>query len=118
MVRQFKPDGFAIEINQFQELLCADFLRVGQEQQTHLPIFEINNQVNKNVRIRRLGPYLSQRKLRFKTRSPGTALLVQQMKDFPVGDHDDGPDALEQGLRLLIELWNGQAQQPGRRLVV
>jgi predicted phage terminase large subunit-like protein len=118
MVRQFKPDGFAIEVNQFQELLCADFLRAAQEQQTHLPIFEINNQVNKNVRIRRLGPYLSQRKLRFKTRSPGTALLVQQMKDFPVGDQDDGPDALEQGLRLLIELWNGQAQRPGGRLLV
>jgi predicted phage terminase large subunit-like protein len=118
MVRQFKPDGFAIEINQFQELLCADFLRVGHEQRTHLPIFEINNQVNKNVRIRRLGPYLSQRKLRFKTRSPGTVLLVQQLKDFPVGDHDDGPDALEQGLRLLIELWNRSSQRPVDRIVV
>jgi predicted phage terminase large subunit-like protein len=117
MVRQFKPDGFAIEINQFQELLCADFLRVGQEQRTHLPIFEINNQVNKNVRIRRLGPYLSQRKLRFKTRSPGTALLVQQLRDFPVGDHDDGPDAMEQGLRLLIELWNSKAHRSVGRIV-
>jgi hypothetical protein len=70
--------------------------------------------VNKQVRIRRLGPYLSQRKLRFKSRSPGTALLVQQMRDFPVGDHDDGPDALEMGLRLLIEFWNGKANPPQR----
>jgi predicted phage terminase large subunit-like protein len=118
MVRQFKPDGFAIEVNQFQELLSADFLRVGQEQQTHLPIFEYNNQVNKEVRIRRLGTYLSQRKLRFKSSSPGTNLLVQQLKDFPVGDHDDGPDALELGVRLLVELWNGQGQRPVGRLVV
>jgi len=58
------------------------------------------------VRIRRLGPYLAQRKLRFKSRSPGTALLIQQMKDFPVGDHDDGPDALEMALRLMMELFN------------
>jgi hypothetical protein len=57
MVRQFRPDGFAIEVNQFQELLCADFIRVGQEQRTHLPIFEINNQVNKQVRIRRLAGF-------------------------------------------------------------
>jgi hypothetical protein len=48
--------------------------------------------------------------LRFKTRSPGTALLVQQLQDFPWGDHDDGPDALEQALRLMIELWNGRHQ--------
>jgi hypothetical protein len=32
------------------------------------------------------------------------------MKDFPVGDHDDGPDALEMALRLMIELWNGRFQ--------
>jgi hypothetical protein len=49
-------------------------------------------------------------RLRFKSRSPGTALLVQQLQDFPLGDHDDGPDALEQALRLLIELWNGRHQ--------
>jgi predicted phage terminase large subunit-like protein len=118
MVRHFQPDGFAIEANQFQELLCADFFRAGQEQRVHLPIFPIDNRVNKQVRIRRLGPYLSQRRLRFKTRSQGTALLVQQLKDFPVGDHDDGPDALEQGLRLLIDLWNSRGQRPPSRLVV
>jgi predicted phage terminase large subunit-like protein len=116
MVRQFRPDGFAIEINQFQELLTADFQRVGQEQGVVLPIYGLDNRVNKQVRIRRLGPYLAQRRLRFKSRSPGTALLVEQMKDFPVGDHDDGPDALEMALRLMIDLWNGrqQAQRPQR----
>jgi len=106
MIREFRPDGFAIETNQFQELFCVDFERVGQEQGVFLPIYGLNNQVNKQVRIRRLGPYLAQRKMRFKSRSPGTALLVEQMKDFPVGDHDDGPDALEMALRLSIELWN------------
>jgi len=113
MVRQFRPDGFAIEVNQFQELFTADFQRVGQERGVHLPIYGLDNRVNKQVRIRRLGPYLSQRKMRFKSRSPGTALLVEQMKDFPVGDHDDGPDALEMALRLSIELWNSSLASPG-----
>jgi predicted phage terminase large subunit-like protein len=116
-VRQFQPVGFAIEINQFQELLCADFERVGQQERVHLPIYGLNNQTNKQVRIRRLGPYLSQRKLRFKSRSPGTGLLVQQLKDFPVGDHDDGPDALEMALRLSITLWNGRIERPVSRLI-
>ena len=79
--------------NQFQELLVAELLRIGVEQLAHLPIFMMPNQMNKEVRIRRLGTYLAQRKLHYKKRSPGTALLVQQMQDFPVGDHDDGPDA-------------------------
>jgi predicted phage terminase large subunit-like protein len=112
-VRLFQPEGFAIEINQFQELLAAELRRVGRHEKVDLPIYGVNNQTNKQVRIRRLGPYLAQRKLRFKSRSPGTALLVQQLKDFPVGDHDDGPDALEMALRLMIELWNGRSS-PGR----
>ena len=105
-VRLFQPMGFAIETNQFQELLMAEFQRVGEQEKLVLPVYGIDNTTNKQVRIRRLGPYLAQRKLRFKSRSPGTALLIQQMKDFPVGDHDDGPDALEMALRLMIELFN------------
>jgi predicted phage terminase large subunit-like protein len=105
-VRLFQPLGFAIETNQFQELLMAEFQRVGEQENLVLPVYGIDNTTNKQVRIRRLGPYLAQRKLRFKSRSPGTALLIQQMKDFPVGDHDDGPDALEMALRLMIELFN------------
>jgi predicted phage terminase large subunit-like protein len=108
LVQQFRPDGFAIETNQFQELLVAEFLRVSQQRRVLLPIHGLDNQVNKQVRIRRLGTYLAQRKLRFKARSGGTALLVEQLRDFPVGEHDDGPDALEMAFRLMILLWNGQ----------
>ena len=89
----------------------GDFRQAGQEQRVFLPIVEFDNCGNKEVRIRRLGTYL-QRKLRFKTRSPGTALRVQQLQDFPLGDHDDGPDALEQALRLPIDLGNGRHQPP------
>jgi hypothetical protein len=58
MVRRFQPDGFVVEINLFQELLVAGLLRVGEKQKIHLPIFEVPNQVNKEVRIRRLGTYI------------------------------------------------------------
>jgi hypothetical protein len=30
--------------------------------------------------------------------------LIHQLWDFPLGDHDDGPDALEMALRLATEL--------------
>lgn len=103
--RQFAPDAFGVETNQFQELLAdqfsAEFLRQGV---LAARPYSIDNHVSKHVRIRRLSPYLASRRLRFKTASPGTRLLVEQLKTFPVGDHDDGPDALEMAVRLAAEL--------------
>ena len=69
----------------------------------------IDNRVNKPVRIRRLGPFLSSRRLRFKSDSPGTRLLLEQLQEFPAADHDDGPDALEMAIRLAGELLGGTA---------
>jgi hypothetical protein len=36
-----------------------------------------------------------------------TKLLVQQLQEFPVAEHDDGPDALEMAVRLAEELFSG-----------
>jgi predicted phage terminase large subunit-like protein len=113
-LRQFRPEGMAVETNQFQQLLVAEFQIMARQEGVHPPIYELNNQTNKQVRIRRLGTYLAQRKLRFKSHSPGTRLLLQQLRDFPVGDHDDGPDALEMALRLMIDLWNGKQERRAR----
>jgi hypothetical protein len=57
------------------------------------------------VRVRRLGVYFGRRQVRFRN-TPGTRLLVDQLRDFPNGDHDDGPDALELGVRTLEDLLN------------
>jgi hypothetical protein len=65
--------------------------------------YPIENTVPKQVRIRRLGSYLSTRRFRFKSNSPSTSLLVEQLKQFPIADHDDGPDALEMAIRLAEE---------------
>jgi hypothetical protein len=89
----------------------ALFARVGTEHKVSVPVLPLDNLVNKEVRIRRLGPLLSQRRLRFKARSPGAQLLVQQCRDFPVGDRDDGPDAAEMFVRALIGLQQGARSQ-------
>ena len=73
----------------------------------------MDNHVNKLVRIRRLGPYLASRRLRFKAHSPSTRLLVEQLRTFPVGDHDDGPDAAEMAVRLAAELLESRAPADG-----
>ena len=105
LYQSFRPEVFGVEVNQFQELLCDHFARAFAAQGlAHVVPFPIANHTNKIVRIRRLGPLLHAKKLRFKNDSPATRLLIEQLKAFPVGDHDDGPDALEMALRMAEQL--------------
>jgi predicted phage terminase large subunit-like protein len=105
LVRQFMPDAFGVESNQFQHLLAGELTgALAAAGLPHVSPWLIDNRVSKSVRIRRLGPLLAAKRLRFKTGSPGAALLVEQLRDFPLGDFDDGPDALEMALRLAQTL--------------
>ena len=77
------------------------------------PLWLLANHVDKGVRIRTLGPYLSRGRLRFKSGCPSTRMLVEQLRDFPIADHDDGPDALEMAIRLASALEQGARQSDG-----
>jgi predicted phage terminase large subunit-like protein len=111
LCRTLRPDGFGVETNQFQELLANDFLRVSAQHGVTLPLYKFNNFVNKQVRIRRCGPWLAQKRLRVKAGSVGGRLLVDQLMAFGEDskEHDDGPDALEMLTRLLTHLVQGRA---------
>ena len=111
---EWNADALVIEINQFQELLAAQIADRGRENGMPLPIVQVNNTVSKMVRIRRLGPYLYQKAFRFKN-TPGTRLLLDQLRDFPVHAHDDGPDSLEMALRVMIQQHNNKAGLGGAR---
>jgi predicted phage terminase large subunit-like protein len=105
LCEQFHPEAFGVEANQFQELLAGEIAAaLDKSRQLLVRPEPIDNFTSKRVRIRRLGPLLSQRRLRFNARSASTRLLVDQLRDFPLGDHDDGPDALEMALRLAARL--------------
>jgi hypothetical protein len=51
--------------------------------------------------------------MRFKSNSPATRLLVEQLREFPLGAHDDGPDALEMAIRLAVALVDGRQAGDG-----
>jgi predicted phage terminase large subunit-like protein len=111
---RFRPLAFGVEANQYQELLAGEIAaEFARQQLAQIVPAAIHNHVNKQLRIRRLGPYLSQRRLRFLAGSASTRLLVDQLRDFPAGAHDDGPDALEMALRLAEEVWNGRHADDG-----
>jgi predicted phage terminase large subunit-like protein len=106
-----RAELFACEVNQFQELLADNIAEAGRENGVMLPIYPINNTTNKITRIRAtLTPLLSRREMRFKRNSRGAKLLVEQLKNFPIDGHDDGPDALEMGIRTLRFLFEGGRQ--------
>jgi predicted phage terminase large subunit-like protein len=103
LYRDFGPSAFGVETNQFQALLADDFIRRSRELSLLLPLYGINNVEPKDTRIRQVGPLLAQRRLRIRD-TPGGQLLVAQLRDFPVAEYDDGPDALQMLLVLMAHL--------------
>jgi predicted phage terminase large subunit-like protein len=101
---EYVPQCVAIETNQFQELLAGEVSRVASERGIALPIVPVENRINKVVRIRTLTPLLAAGRIRFRGGHEGTRLLLEQLRQFPTGQHDDGPDALEMAVRMLAQM--------------
>ncbi len=91
-----------MEVNGGQEFLVELIRGQADQLRRHVPLWCINNVTQKELRIREIGPFLAQDKLRFKKGSEGAQLLVTQLQEFPVGEFVDGPDALEMALRTML----------------
>lgn len=117
-LKQQRPDGCAIECNNFQDYIADSLL----EKYPQAPVWRYINtrgiaraagfsQGLKEVEIRVV---LTKplREGRIKIRDcPAGRLIGRQLRDFPHGTHDDGPDALV----LLIRLWENLLHGEGRR---
>lgn len=108
-VIRFRPHSLVVEANQFQELLAGELQREATRHGITLPLYLQTNVVSKLTRIRRVEPWLSQRKLRVRHGSAGGELLLSQLRDFPNGDHDDGPDALDMAIQRAQDMLLGRA---------
>jgi predicted phage terminase large subunit-like protein len=109
---RFNPQAFGVEANLYQQLLIREFEEAFKAVHTRfIKPRGIENTTSKVVRIRLLGPLLSQHRLRFHAKSPSTRLLVDQLRDFPQGSHDDGPDALEMAIRLAETMLSGDTSR-------
>lgn len=100
------------EAEQFQELLLPEIEGSAVAQLISVAIEEIMTQgINKNMRIRRLGPWINRCRVKFRRGSAGCALLVKMLQEFPNGDHDDGPDAFEMALRRCLQIVFGDNEE-------
>ena len=104
----FRPDHFAIEENFFEGMLSSAVESASRQAGFMIPVLGITNRLNKIQRIRQLTRYLAEGEIRFKAGHVGTQILVNQLKAFPGGTHDDGPDALEMAMRTVRELLLGE----------
>lgn len=93
-VRRFA--SFGVEEVQFQEFLKSELERRSRVAGRPVPVHGLKQTVDKLGRIQRLQPLITSGAIRFSRRH--TALL-DQLRRFPHGAHDDGPDALEMAVR-------------------
>jgi predicted phage terminase large subunit-like protein len=92
----------SLETNGFQQVLAPQFNQAAYDAGAALRVIELVNRVGKEIRIERLESLLAAGQFVFRD-TPGCRLLVDQLGEFPRGDHDDGPDALEMAVRGLNE---------------
>jgi len=105
--RIYKFREFAVESNQFQELLVEQLKDRAASAGISLRIKPVKNTMHKQQRIESMEPLVSQGRLRFSIRHQ---LLLEQLRHFPLGAHDDGPDALQMAVDA--------AQRPGNYCVL
>jgi predicted phage terminase large subunit-like protein len=100
LVQTHGAQSVLLELSLFDSLICGELDRQMSERGLHgLETMTVRNSTRKQLRLCRLGPLLQQQRLHVRP-SAGARLLVNQMQEFPQGRHDDGPDALEMGLRM------------------
>lgn len=89
--------AFGAETNQFQWFLKERLAAESARQGVYLPIVEVRAASDKVLRIQSLQPDVRNGYLRF---CAAHTELLRQLEQFPLGSHDDGPDALEGAVRL------------------
>ncbi len=83
---------FTMETNQFQEFLSDVLKQRSREIGVYIPVHDRRNASDKEARIQSLQLHISSGTLRLSRRH---ITLLDQLRQFPMGAHDDGPDALE-----------------------
>lgn len=102
----YKCHKFGFESNQFQGIIADEIERRLTDLIYPVPqIVKLINSSNKIARIQSLQPLINTGKLIF---SKNHKTLLEQLKYFPKGSHDDGPDALEMAVRIALENKNDE----------
>lgn len=92
----------AVETNQFQEMLASELTRQSNLAGVYLPVRHVVHTGDKHLRIQSLQPLIANGTIRLSRKH---RKLFDELIQFPMAAHDDGPDALA----LVIEALNTRA---------
>lgn len=87
------------ETNQFQWFLKEELAKASAKAGLYLPIEEVQQTTDKIMRVQTLQPDVKNKYIKFNRRHKR---LLEQLLQFPMAAHDDGPDALE-GARSIAK---------------
>lgn len=90
---------FGAETVQFQWFLKEELAKASARAGLYLPIEEVPQTSDKTMRIQTMQPDVKNHYIKFNKKHKR---LLEQMFHFPMGAHDDGPDALE-GCRTIAK---------------
>ncbi len=88
---------FAFEKKRFQEIMLDNLIKRAQLAGVCFNSRPINSKTNKQARIAGLEALVTQGLIVFSRRHQ---ILLEQLRQFPLGKHDDGPDALEMAIQV------------------
>lgn len=95
----YKYRYFAFEANQFQQVLANQLTQKLYQHNIRLKPDSVTHTSHKQTRIESLEPVINSGRLKFSRKHQ---LLLEQMRQFPLGVHDDGPDALEMAVEQAM----------------
>jgi len=99
--RIYEYETMVVETNQFQELLADQLEQALQKRGRYIYLERVEHRSHKQTRIQSLQPLISHGKLWFSRRHQ---TLLEQLRQYPLGAHDDGPDALEMAVHEALDL--------------
>jgi predicted phage terminase large subunit-like protein len=100
-----------IEAVQFQEFLQTELVKRSAARHMAVPALPYVPHIDKSLRIESIQPHITNGLIRL---HPSQTTLIEQLRHWPMADHDDGPDALS----ALWQLVTGNAPAYGWRSAV
>jgi predicted phage terminase large subunit-like protein len=82
---------WAVEAVQFQEFMRTELVKRSAKRHIPVPAVGVTPHADKDLRIASLQPHVANGLIRFSLKHP---TLLEQLRHWPMADHDDGPDAL------------------------
>jgi predicted phage terminase large subunit-like protein len=97
---KYKCIAWAVEAVQYQEFLRTELVKRGAARGIPIPAVPVIPHKDKALRIEALQPHVMNGLIRL---HPSQQTLLQQLRHWPKGDHDDGPDCLEMLWNLAVK---------------